>query len=230
MGSTTSRLVVVTGAAGALGRAVVAEFLEDGCEVAALDRPGDPLEEIGRLDGVHPVAAHLSRADDVAAAWKTIDSIGTPDVLVALAGAFRPGSLAELTEDVWDAMWQSNVASLLWCAREAAARFAEAGGGAIVTVGSKTAVSGAAPVAHGTSKAAVVRMTELLAEELRPRRIRVNAVLPSVIDTPANRTWMSPDLAARAVSPEAIARVIAFLAGPDAAPISGARIPVYGDA
>jgi NAD(P)-dependent dehydrogenase (short-subunit alcohol dehydrogenase family) len=230
MGSTSGRVVVVTGAAGALGRAVVAGFLGEGREVVALDLPGDPLEEIGRLGGVHPVPAHLSRPEDVAAAWKTIDSIGTPDVLVALAGGFRPGPLAELAEDVWDAMWQSNVASLLWCAREAAARFAAAGGGAIVTVGSKTAVTGAAPLAHATSKAAVVRMSELLAEELRPQGIRVNTVLPSVIDTPANRTWMSPDLAARAVSPEAIARVIAFLAGPDAAPISGARIPVYGDA
>jgi NAD(P)-dependent dehydrogenase (short-subunit alcohol dehydrogenase family) len=110
------------------------------------------------------------------------------------------------------------------------ARFEATGGGSIVTVGSKTALSGAAPLAHATSKAAVVRITELLAEELRPKKIRVNTVLPSVIDTPANRTWMSEDLASRAVSPAAIAKVIAFLTGPDAAPISGARVPVYGDA
>jgi NAD(P)-dependent dehydrogenase (short-subunit alcohol dehydrogenase family) len=103
-------------------------------------------------------------------------------------------------------------------------------GGAIVTVGSKTAVGGPAPVAHATTKAAVVRITELLADELRPQGIRVNCVLPSVIDTPANREWMSPSLAARAVSPGAIAKVISFLVGPDSAPISGARIPVYGDA
>jgi NAD(P)-dependent dehydrogenase (short-subunit alcohol dehydrogenase family) len=99
-----------------------------------------------------------------------------------------------------------------------------------VNVGSKTAVQGPGPVAHATSKAAVVRLTQLLADELRPQRIRVNAVLPSVIDTPANRSWMSEDLAARAVAPAAIAKVIAFLCSPDAAPISGAAIPVYGDA
>ena len=87
-----------------------------------------------------------------------------------------------------------------------------------------------APVAHATSKSAVVRLAQILADELRPQHIRVNAVLPSVIDTPANRTWMSADLAARAVAPSAIAKVIAFLCGPDAAPISGAAIPVYGDA
>jgi NAD(P)-dependent dehydrogenase (short-subunit alcohol dehydrogenase family) len=74
-----------------------------------------------------------------------------------------------------------------------------------------------------------VRASELLADELRPQGIRVNCVLPSVIDTPANRAWMSADLAARAVAPAAIAKVIAFLIGPDAAPISGARVPVYGD-
>jgi NAD(P)-dependent dehydrogenase (short-subunit alcohol dehydrogenase family) len=107
---------------------------------------------------------------------------------------------------------------------------AAAGGGAIVTVGSRTGVGGPAPLAHATSKSAVVRASSLLADELRPQGIRVNCILPSVIDTPANRTWMSPSLAQRAVQPAAIAKVIAFLIGPDAAPISGAAIPVYGDA
>jgi NAD(P)-dependent dehydrogenase (short-subunit alcohol dehydrogenase family) len=138
--------------------------------------------------------------------------------------------LAELTEETWHELWESNVSTLLWNAQAAAPRLAAAGGGAIVAVGSKTAVTGPAPVAHAASKAAVVRMTELLAAELRPQGIRVNCVLPSVIDTPANRAWMSPELAARAVAPAAIAKVVAFLAGPDSAPVSGARVPVYGDA
>jgi NAD(P)-dependent dehydrogenase (short-subunit alcohol dehydrogenase family) len=127
-------------------------------------------------------------------------------------------------------MVDTNLAALLWCCQEAAPRFAAAGGGSIVTVGARAAVSGAAPVAYGASKAAVVRATEVLADELRPQRIRVNCVLPSVIDTPANRRWMSPGLASRAVPPSAIAPVIAFLLSPESAPVSGARIPVYGDA
>ncbi|WP_343944374.1 SDR family oxidoreductase, partial [Pseudonocardia zijingensis] len=94
----------------------------------------------------------------------------------------------------------------------------------------RRSLTGAAPVAHATSKAAVVRLATVLAGELRGDRIRVNAVLPSTIDTPANRTWMTPKQAERAVAPEAIAKVIAFLCSPDAAPISGAAIPVYGDA
>jgi NAD(P)-dependent dehydrogenase (short-subunit alcohol dehydrogenase family) len=222
-------LVVVTGATGALGHAVVAEFRAAGREVVALAHPGSRLDELGGREGMHAVAAELADRDSVVRAWRDIDEIGTPSALVTLAGGFRPSSLVDLTEEVWEAMWRSNVASVLWSAQQAAPRLAAAGGGAIVTVGSKTAVSGAAPVAHATSKAAVVRITELLAEELRPQGIRVNCVLPSVIDTPANREWMPPELAARAVAPAPIARVIAFLAGPDSAPTSGAKVPVYGD-
>ena len=221
-------LVVISGAAGALGHAVVAEFRSAGREVVALDRAGERLDRLGSEPGVHGVAADLADRSSVVEAWGRIDGLGAPAVLVALAGGFQPSSLAELTEELWDSMWRSNVASLLWSAQQAAARMT--GGGAIVTVGSKTALSGAAPIAHATSKAAVVRITELLAEELRPQGIRANCVLPSVIDTPANREWMPPELAARAVAPAAIARVIAFLAGPDSAPTSGARVPVYGDA
>jgi len=152
----------------------------------------------------------------------------TPDALVGLAGGFTPGKLADTTEEILDSLFTSNFGSALWTAQAVATRFAA--GGTIVLVGSKTAVTGPAPVAHATSKAAVVRLAQILADELRPRHIRVNSVLPSVIDTPANRSWMSEDLAARAVAPAALAKVIAFLCGPDAAPISGAAIPVYGDA
>jgi NAD(P)-dependent dehydrogenase (short-subunit alcohol dehydrogenase family) len=225
-----SDVVVVTGAAGALGRAVLDELRSREYTVAALDRPGAALDEVGTRPGVNPVAVELADREAVGAAWQRVDAIGTTAALIALAGGFRPSSLAELDKDVLDGMWQSNVESLLWCCQQAAPRMAEAGGGAIVTMGARTAVTGSAPLAHATSKAAVVRVSELLAEELRPQRIRVNCVLPSVIDTPANRTWMSAGLAARAVAPAAIAKVIAFLIGPDAAPVSGARVPVYGNA
>lgn len=220
--------VIVTGAAGALGHAVVAEFRSLGRGVVALDRAGERLDALGGQDGVHAVAADLSSR---AAVREAFDAIPVAcDALVGLAGGFTPGALADVDEEVLDSLWRSNFGSALWTAQAAAPLFAARGGGAIVTVGSKTAVQGPAPVAHATSKAAVVRLTELLAEELRGQRIRVNAVLPSVIDTPANRSWMSEELAARAVAPAAIAKVIAFLCSPDAEPISGALVPVYGDA
>jgi NAD(P)-dependent dehydrogenase (short-subunit alcohol dehydrogenase family) len=220
--------VVVTGAAGALGQAVVAEFLGAGRQVIALDRPGDRLDALGAQEGVTPVPVELA---DRAAVQAAFDALPVdPSALVGLAGGFTPGALADVDEQMLDRLWKSNFGSALWTAQAAAPRIAAAGGGAIVLVGSKTAVTGRAPIAHATSKAAVVRLAQLLAEELRQQRIRVNAVLPSTIDTPANRNWMSPEQVARAVAPAAIAKVIAFLCGPDAAPISGAAIPVYGDA
>jgi NAD(P)-dependent dehydrogenase (short-subunit alcohol dehydrogenase family) len=218
--------VIVTGAAGALGHAVVAEFRSRGREVVALDRAGERLDAMGRQDGVHALDADLSARAAVQDAFGRIPV--ACDALVGLAGGFTPGSLADVDEETLESLWRSNFGSALWTAQAAVGLFGD--GGSIVTVGSKTAVEGPAPVAHATSKAAVVRLTQLLAAELRPRRIRVNDVLPSVIDTPANRSWMSEDLAARAVAPAAIAKVIAFLCGPDAAPVSGAAIPVYGDA
>jgi NAD(P)-dependent dehydrogenase (short-subunit alcohol dehydrogenase family) len=228
-GNDPNDVVVVTGAAGALGHAVLAELRGRHLTVVALDRPSAALDKLGDQDGVHPIAVELADRAAVRAAWQEIDKVGTPAALVALAGGFVPGKLADLDEDALEGLWRSNVVSMLWSCQEAAPRMAAAGGGAIVTMGSKTAVAGPAPLAHATSKAAVVRASELLAAELRPQGIRVNCVLPSVIDTPANRTWMSADLAARAVAPAAIAKVIAFLIDPDAAPVSGARIPVYGD-
>ena len=225
-----SGLAVVTGAAGALGSAVLDDLTARGWTVAALDRPGDRLDEAGRRDGVVPVPVDLLDRASVRAAFEQVDGVGAPTALVALAGAFRASSLDDLDEDLLDAMWSTNLAALLWACQAAAPRMAAAGGGSIVTVGTRSAVSGSAPVAYGASKAAVVRATEVLADELRPQRVRVNCVLPSVIDSPANRSWMSADLAARAVPPSAIAPVIAFLLSPESAPVSGARIPVYGDA
>lgn len=225
--------VVITGAAGALGRAAVAEFRARGDTVVALVRPGDEfdgLAEHGSDAEVHPVSADLSDQSAVAAAWERIDEFASPSVLIALAGGYAGGTLTTVDTGTLDAMLQTNLATTLWSCQAAASRLRSAGGGAIVTVGSRTAVRGSGPVAHATSKAAVLRLTELLAGELRPSGIRVNAVLPSVIDTPANRSWMSADLASRAVPPSAIARVIAFLASEDAWPVSGAAVPVYGDA
>lgn len=227
----TDHAVVVTGAAAATGGAVVETFLAQGRPVVALDRPGARLDELGAREGVHALPVDLARRTAVQQVFEHVDALPVrPTALVALAGAFAPGSLADTDEDLLDVIWHSNFRSSLWAAQAVAPRFAAAGGGAIVLLGAKNALTGTAPVAHATSKAAVVRLTSLLADELREQRIRVNAVLPSVIDTPANRTWMSADLAARAVTPEAIAKVIAFLVGPDAAPVSGAAIPVYGDA
>jgi len=222
---------VVTGAAGALGGAVVDEFLARGTAVVAMDRSSDRLTALGAREGVHVVAVDLAQRAAVQAAFAEVDALAvTPTALVAVAGAFAPGDLSTVDEDGFEAMWRTNVASALWSAQGAAPLLARSGGGAIVMIGSKVTVTGTGSVAYTISKAAVVRLTTLLADDLRPQGIRVNAVQPSTIDTPANRTWMSPELAAKAVAPAAIAKVIAFLSSADSAPISGAIVPVYGDA
>lgn len=222
-----TELIVVTGAAGALGRAVLDEFVARRAVVVALDQAGaHPADE----PGVHPIQVDLADLADVTRAWEEIDALGTPVALVCVAGGFADGSLATTDATTLDAMLSVNLATMLWSCRAAAARMRQAGGGSIVTIGSRTGVSGSGPVAYAAAKAAVIRATEVLADELRPDRIRVNCVLPSVIDTPANRSWMPPDMVARAVSPAAIGRVVAFLCSADAAPISGASIPVYGSA
>lgn len=222
---------VVTGAAGALGGAVVDEFLARGTAVVAMDRSSDRLTALGAREGVHVVAVDLAQRAAVQAAFAEIDALAvTPTALVAVAGAFAPGDLSTVDEDGFEAMWRTNVASALWSAQGAAPLLARSGGGAIVMIGSKVTVTGTGSVAYTISKAAVVRLTTLLADDLRPQGIRVNAVQPSTIDTPANRTWMPPELAAKAVAPAAIAKVIAFLSSADSAPISGAIVPVYGDA
>jgi NAD(P)-dependent dehydrogenase (short-subunit alcohol dehydrogenase family) len=206
----------------------VDEFLGQGRAIVALDRPSPALNALGERENVYAIPVDLASRAAVQEAFAQVDELPvTPDALVGLAGGFTPGKLADTTEEILDSLFTSNFGSALWTAQAVATRFAA---GAIVLVGSKTAVTGPAPVAHATSKAAVVRLAQILADELRPQHIRVNAVLPSVIDTAANRSWMPADLAARAVAPSAIAKVIAFLCSPDAAPISGAAIPVFGDA
>lgn len=223
-------LIVVTGAAGALGGAVLAEFRARGAEVVAMDMPSERLTSLGGQDGVHGIAVDLTDVAAVRAAWAEVDTVGTPAALVCVAGGFAGGGLDEVDPAGLDGQLRLNVATALWSCQAAAQRMRAAGGGAIVTVGSRVAVTGDGPIAYTLAKTAIVRLTELLADELRPSRVRVNSVLPSVLDTPANRSWMSAAAIERAVPTAAVAKVIAFLCGPDAWPISGAAIPVYGDA
>ncbi len=130
--------VIVTGAAGALGEAVVAEFRAAGRPVVALDRPGERLDALGEEDGVHPVPVDLADRAAVHAAFAEVDALPvTPDALVALAGGFTPGALADVDEEQLDGLFRSNFGSALWTAQAVAPRLAARGGGAIVTVGSK---------------------------------------------------------------------------------------------
>jgi NAD(P)-dependent dehydrogenase (short-subunit alcohol dehydrogenase family) len=215
-------VALVCGAGGALGSALVATFLERGDTVVAADRSGDP-----RTDGAQVEAVDLSDPDDVEALWERLAE--TPRWVVNAVGAFRGGTVGESEPDSYAFMHDANVATAWWSCRAAARRMQPGGG--IVNVAARNALSGGRDsAAYTVAKAAVVRLTQVLSEELRERHVRVNAILPSVIDTPANRATMSPEASLKAVPPQQIAAVVAFLCSDGAIAVSGAAIPVYGDA
>lgn len=224
-------LTVVAGAAGSLGRAVVEVLAAGTTTVVAVGRPG--FEEVaeptsGKRGAVVQLGADLIDPDSVASLWRRIDGLGEVVAAVNLVGGFQVGTVADTTWPTYRESLQVNLDSAWLACREAAPRLAQRGAGAIVNVSSRAArVAGAQSAAYAVAKAGVVRLTEVLAAELAPHRVRVNAVLPSVIDTPSNRDRLGGD-STRAVPPQAIARVIAFLLGPDGWPISGGAIPVYG--
>ncbi|MGH7610209.1 MAG: SDR family NAD(P)-dependent oxidoreductase [Candidatus Dormibacteria bacterium] len=223
--------MVVCGATGALGRAVVAE-LGGGAEVVAVDRQlpfPEPVRQAWAGARVHELAGDLSSAAAVDRLWAEIDAIGPASALVNLVGGFAAGSVLAGDQGTYESMLELNLTTAWRSCRAGAARLVAAGGGAIVNVSARTARQGGqGSAAYAVAKAGVMRLTEVLAAELAAQRVRVNAVLPSVIDTAANRQAMSEKTMAQAVPPAAIAGVIAFLVSAAAWPISGAAIPVYG--
>jgi len=216
-------VAVVCGAGGALGGAIVDAFLARGDSVVAVDRhEGEPP------DGVRHEACDLTSGDDVFALWERLAGDGVaPRWVVNAVGGFRAGLVADSDPESLRFLEDLNLGTAWWSCREAARRLPE--GGAVVNVGSRTGVAGGAgAAAYAVTKAAVVRLTEVLAAELVERRVRVNAVLPSTIDTPANRASLPEAAIAKAVAPAGVASVIAFLASDAAAAVTGAIVPVYG--
>jgi NAD(P)-dependent dehydrogenase (short-subunit alcohol dehydrogenase family) len=170
--------------------------------------------------------ADLADPAQVESLWDGIEQLGRPRWVVNLTGGFRPGTVSATEPDDYRFMLDLNLTTTWLSCRAAAARMQE---GAIVNVSARAAFQGSSDAAaYAVSKAAVIRVTQVVAEELRDRAIRVNAIVPGVIDTPSNRSALPESALRRAVAPQAIARVIAFLCSPDAAPISGGAIPVWG--
>jgi NAD(P)-dependent dehydrogenase (short-subunit alcohol dehydrogenase family) len=228
------RCVLVTGAAGALGRAVVAHFAARGAALALLDRDADALAALVReVPGISalPLATNLLDASAVAQAVdQAAQRFGGISAAVHLAGGFTMGeAVHETTAATWQRMLDLNVNTMLHSAAAVVPVMRRARRGSIVNVGAVSALRGAAKMgAYVASKSALMRLTESMAAELREEGINVNAVLPSIIDTPANRQSMPDADPRRWVAPEALAAVIGFLASDDARAIHGALIPVTG--
>jgi NAD(P)-dependent dehydrogenase (short-subunit alcohol dehydrogenase family) len=223
--------VVITGAAGVLGAAVARAFVSAGASVVLMDRAGpsrDPLKDTADphvfLDGIDLTdPAEAQHAMETAAT-----KLGGIDALVNIAGGFRWETIAAGSLETWDFLYAINLKTAL-CACKAALGYLPADNGRIVNVGAAAAAkAGTGMGAYTASKAGVAKLTEALAEELKDKGINVNAVLPTIIDTPANRVDMPKADFTRWVAPEALADVIVFLSSHASRAITGASILVSG--
>jgi NAD(P)-dependent dehydrogenase (short-subunit alcohol dehydrogenase family) len=226
------KAVVITGASGALGEATALLAAEQGARLALLERSAHPLagslasrKDVHLLPGVN--LTHEAQASAaIRAAHEQLQGL---DVLINIAGAFRWQTVADGDPAGWDQMFANNLKTALYASRAAIPFLRQSKQGRIINVGANAALKASAGMGPYTaSKAAVHRLTESLAEELKKDNITVNAVLPSIIDTPANRTDMPKADFNTWVSPRALAEVILFLASDSGQPITGALVPVTG--
>jgi NAD(P)-dependent dehydrogenase (short-subunit alcohol dehydrogenase family) len=227
------RTVVITGAAGNLGRAVADAFAARGANLVLVDLKNEALQRVfGAGDSRRLLAAAnlLDQAQLDAMAMQAVERFGRIDVLANLAGGFRMGEPVHATTDTtWKFLLDINAGTLLHAVRAVVPRMLAQGGGRIVNVGAYAAQKGAAQMgAYIAAKSAVIRLTETLAAELRDKKINVNCVLPTIIDTPENRAAMPDADPGRWVAPADLASVIVFLASDDARAIHGAALPVTG--
>lgn len=223
------RSVLITGGTGGLGTAVVDAFVTDGWRVVTTVRPGFT----GTVPaGVVAVAADVTDPGDVEAAVSAAagDADAPLGAVVNAVGAYGGGGLVHETPvDDFEALIRRNLRPTYLVTAAALPHLVAAGGGSVVCVSSRAAVApfpGAA--GYVTAKAAVLAFADTVAVEYRSQGVRCNTVLPSVIDTAANRAAQPDADHSRWVPPADIARVIRFLASADSAPASGGRIPVYG--
>lgn len=221
--------VLVAGGTGALGTAVVKELVACGYPVGATWVVESERERLEGMEGVELIKADLFDPGEASAAVAAISDVGA---VVNLVGGYAEGGrIHELDPDDFDRLMRLNLRPNVLLARAVMPRFVRRGGGAFVAVSARPALrpfSGAAP--YVVAKAAVLSFVQTLDVEYRQDGVRANAVLPSVIDTPANREAQPDADYAKWVKPEEIAKVIRFLISDDSAPTSGAAIPVYGRA
>lgn len=229
----SGKVFAVTGGFGILGLAVGRAAAALGARVALIDRSTapeaaqlpPPLSDALLLGGVE-----LSELEAARQAFERVaQHHGGVDVLVNVAGAFRWQTLEAGDLANWDLLYRINVMTAVMSSRSALPHLRRRGRGAIINIGAAAAAKAAAGMgAYASSKAGVAKLTESLADELKDAGITVNAVLPSIIDTPANRADMPTADFSRWVTPEAVADVILFLASDSARSVTGALVPIYG--
>ncbi|CAN7302753.1 SDR family NAD(P)-dependent oxidoreductase [Variovorax paradoxus] len=228
--TTTMSHVVITGAAGALGRAVVQHFLEQGARLALVDHRADRLAEVfpGLDNSQHLLLAGdvTSAADMTELAGQALKAFGRIDALVHIAGGFEMGEATHaLSRASWDRMMNLNAWSFVAVTQAVLPSMIEHGAGRIVAVTAKVAARGLpAMAAYIASKSALQRLVEAAAAEAAPHGVAINSVAPSVLDTPANRQAMPDANPADWVSTAVAAQTIGFLASPAAAALHGQHL------
>jgi len=226
------KTVLVAGGTGGLGRAVSLAFLRKDARVCVTYRSEGEFAALKGDSGTHVFALQGFRADvtSESESAELVAKIERVDILVNAVGAYAGGTpLWETGLDVFDRMISLNLRAGVVLARSVVPAMLGHGSGVIVNVSSRSAIDHAAGAsAYAASKAAALAMMDSLAADLKGRGVRVNTVLPSIIDTPANRSAMPGADFALWPKPEDIAQVILFLCSDDAKLIHGAAIPVYG--
>ena len=229
----TDKVIIVTGAAGNVGSAVTRLLASRGAKVAAVDTLGPPLTAV--MATLENPSRHLpipevdltdpAACDSLVA--RVVHTLGGLHGVATTVGGFAMGKLAETSLDQWDAMFSLNVKTTWNIYRAAAPVLKTAGGGSLVGIGSVAGLHGSSQMApYAATKSAVMRLTESLADELRPDRIRVNAVLPTTIDTPQNRAAMPSADTTRWVKPTEVAEAMLFLLSDAASGVTGALLQV----
>ena len=236
-GRFSGKVALVAGGTGGLGRSVSVAFLDEGAEVIVTYRKQDEFAALQDAAGGH--AARLEGqsmdATSEAAVRALVDGIaaghGHLDILVNTIGGYFGGTpLWELAAKTYEQMFALNLHAGYLLARATVPAMLRQGSGAIVNVAAKAALDHAAgAAAYAASKAAAVALIDSLAADVKGKGVRVNTILPSIIDTEANRRAMPKSDFTKWPKPEDIARVILFLCSDEARVIHGAAIPVYGD-
>jgi NAD(P)-dependent dehydrogenase (short-subunit alcohol dehydrogenase family) len=225
--------VLLTGGTGGLGSGVTLTLLQQGA--ASITIPYVKPQEADRLQQSLSTAdrekVRLIETDllDERSVQNLVNGMERVDVLIHLVGGFSMGKTHDYPYDQWKHDFDLNLNTTFLICKHSLRRMLEQGYGRIVTVGSRGAVQPAGQLAaYGASKAGVVALTQAIADETKGTNITANVVLPSVIDTPANRAAMGAENADQWVKPESLAQVICFLGSEAAKDIRGAAVPVYG--
>lgn len=226
------KLAIVTGAFGALGTAVARYLRDTGWQLALIDSAASTPDSSQRDFGKELLIAGVDLAkwpQAQAAVAAVVAQRGRVDALVNIAGGFRWERIQDGDPAAWDAMYETNLKTTFHTCKAAIPSLIAQAAGRIVNIGAAAAGKAALGMGpYAASKAAVLRLTEALADELKDRGTTVNALLPGIIDTAANRQAMPEADFARWVSPSSVAKVIGFLLSEDSQPITGAGIPVTG--